>query len=117
MRNNLLLILAAVLTCCKTVSVSKDLSGHYFKAGKDYKYSLLLNKDSSFALTQKYLEVYSTCKGKWQYLSTDTILLMCDDEDLSVKLQSGYMTERKKRVILVTKSKVKLGQVTLKRQR
>ena len=47
-------------------------------------------EDSSFIRTQNYFEVNSTCKGKWQYLTADTILFKCDEEDLSAKLQSGY---------------------------
>ncbi len=117
MKNNLLLILIVVFACCKSVAISQNIDGQYFKAGKDYQYNLSLNKDSSFTLTQKYFEVNSTCKGKWSYLSRDTILLKCDEEDLSAKLQSGYMTDREKKIVVVSKNKLILGEVKLKRKR
>lgn len=110
-------ILMIVLTSCKTVSVSQNIQGQYYKAGKDYQYDLSLNNDSSFTLTQKYFEVNSTCRGKWQYLSRDTLLLKCNEEDLAAKLQGGYMTEREKKVIVLGINKLKIGEVILKRKR
>lgn len=116
MRNNFLLLLMIFFAGCKSVAISRNVNGLYYKKGKDYQYSLTLNKDGSFVLTQKYFEVNSTCKGRWQNISADTILLKCDEEDLSAKLQSGYMIERKKKVNVVSKNKIKIGKVTLKRQ-
>lgn len=115
MRNNFLLILTIMFASCKSIAVFQNMEGQYYKSGKDYQYSLNLNKDSSFILTQKYFEVNSTCRGKWQNLSADTILLKCDvEEDIIAKLQSGYMTEREKKVIVMSKNKLKLGKVILK---
>ena len=104
------------LASCKTVSISQNIPGQYYKEGKDYQYDLRLNTDNSFILTQKYFEVNSTCRGKWQYLSHDTLLLKCNDEDLSAKLQSGYMTEREKNIIVLSRNKLKIGNVIVKRK-
>jgi len=106
-------LIAFLFASCKIYS---QVQGIYYKDGNDYQYHLSLN-DSSFILTQKYFEVNSTCKGKWKYLSNDTILLKCDDEDLSAKLQSGYMTERERKVVVLSKNKLKLGEAILKRKK
>lgn len=113
---NLLIISIIFLASCKTVSMSQNMQGQYYKEGKDYQYSLSLNNDSSFTLTKKYFEVNSTCRGKWQRISKDTLLLKCGEEDLSVKLQSGYMTERERKVIVLNKNKLKIDKVILKRK-
>lgn len=117
MSKYLLFILIIVLASCRTISISQNIQGQYYKAGKDYQYDLSLNNDSSFTLTQKYFEVNSTCGGRWQYLSRDTLLLKCYEENLSAKLQGGYMTEREKKVIVLGKKKLKIGKVILKRKR
>ena len=36
-----------------------------------------------------------------------------DEEDLSAKLRSGYMTERTRKVIILTKNKLKIENVIL----
>jgi hypothetical protein len=105
-----------VFASCKTVSISQSMQGHYYKEGKDYQYELTLNNDSSFTFTKKYFEVNSTCQGKWQRIAKDTLLLKCGEEDLSAKLQSGYMTERERKVIVLSKNKLKIGKVILKRK-
>jgi hypothetical protein len=116
MMKNILIISVGIIiffsSCSNTLY--RTVKGTYNGNGKDYHYSLSIN-DSSFLLTQKYFEVNSTCKGKWQFLSKDTILLKCDEEDLSAKLQSGYMTEREKKVIVLNKNKVQVGKVILQR--
>ena len=101
---------------CKTVSMSQNIQGRYYKVGKDYQYDLALNNDSSFTFAIKYFEVNSTCQGKWQRISKDTLLLKCSEEDLSVKLQSGYMTERERKVIVLSKNKLKIEKVILNRK-
>ncbi|PSL43313.1 hypothetical protein CLV51_1082 [Chitinophaga niastensis] len=117
MKNNILFIVVVIFTSCRSVAVSQNIAGQYYKSGKDYQYNLILNKDNSFALTQKYFDVNSMCQGKWQYLSADTILLNCGDEDLSARLERGYMTERQKKIIVLGQNKLKLGAVILKRKK
>lgn len=103
-------------TSCRTISRYRDLQGNYYKAGKGYQYSLTLNIDSSFTLTEKYFEVNSTCNGKWQRLRKDTLLLKCNETDVYSKLQSGYMTERERKVVLLRNRKAIIGNATLKRR-
>jgi len=92
-------ILLIFFVSCKGQSLLQNIQGNYTKSLKDYSYSLILNTDSSFTLTQKYFEVISNCKGKWQLKLKDTILLKCFDENLSPQLSSGYMAERQRQVI------------------
>ena len=107
------LLIVFLFASCK--SFSQNVQGVYSKNGTDYQYHLNL-KDSSFTLTQIYFEVNSTCKGKWKYIAKDTILLLCDNEDLSAKLQSGYMSERERKLVVLNKKKLQLGEVVLKRK-
>lgn len=113
---NFLFISMIFFASCKTVSISQNMQGHYFKQGKDYQYGLTLNNDSSFIFTKKYFEVNSTCQGKWRRMSKDTLILKCGEDDLSAKLQSGYMTERERKVIVLSKNKLKVDKVILKRK-
>lgn len=116
MIKNLPFISVIVLASCKTVSFSQNIQGRYYIEGRDYQYSLSLNNDSSFTFTKKYFEGSSTCQGNWHFLSKDTLLLTCDEADLSAKLQSGYMTERERKVIVLNKNKLKIDNVVLKRE-
>lgn len=108
-------IIILCFTTCKTVYKLNNIEGVYSKSGKDFIYTLNLHKDSSFHLSQKYYEVNSFCQGRWQ-LSADTILLLCADEDLVAKLQSGYLTQRKWKVIVMSKNKLKLGSVIMRKK-
>jgi hypothetical protein len=83
---------------------------------KDYQYDLTLNNDSSFTFTKKYFEVNSICQGQWKRIAKDTLLLKCGEEDLSAKLQSGYVTKRERKLIVLNKQKLKIENVILKRR-
>jgi hypothetical protein len=114
---NLFIFSIIILFSCKTISKNRTLDGWYYKEGKDFKYELSLNKDSSFVLSQKYFEVNSGCSGKWRCFMNDTILLKCDEADISVKLQSGYLSDREKFIIILSNSKIKIGKVILKKKK
>jgi hypothetical protein len=117
MKKRIITILAVVLfISCKSVHELQSIQGEYYKQGNDYQYDLVLNRDSSFILSQKYFEVNSTCQGKWIYFSKDTLLLQCNPENVSAQLQSGYMSEREKKVIVVSRNKLQLGKTILKRK-
>lgn len=117
MKANISVILTiAIIFSCRSVRTWQNVFGEYSKRGNDYWYDLTLNKDSSFTLTQKYFEVNSSCHGKWQLLSNDTIWLKCEQEGLSEQLQSGYMSEREKKLLFLSKNKLKLGETILERK-
>lgn len=92
----------------------EGLQGVYVKKGKDYQYSLTINKDSTFTLTTQSIHARSECKGKWQLVG-DTLLLKCNDEPFPAQITKGYMIEREKKVIVLSEKKLKLGQVVMKR--
>lgn len=113
----LLIISIIFSTSCKTTSLFQNLQGQYYKKGKDYKYILILNNDSSFTFTERYHEGRSSCQGKWLFISKDTLLLKCGEASLSEMLQRGYMEEREKKVILISTNKVMIDKVILKRKK
>jgi len=117
MNRFLLIVMAVFFVSCKSTSLLQNADGDYYSKGRDYYYSLSLKRDSSFVFTQKYFEVNSTCQGKWKYISKDTILLQCNEADLSAKLQSGYMSERERKVLMLNKNKLQIDKVILKRKR
>jgi hypothetical protein len=102
-------LLIIVFASCTT---NKSLFGKYTKSGKDFKHSLTLNKDSTFVLVQQYFEVNSKCQGRWHFIAKDTLLLVCDEENLTAKLAGGYMSEREQKVVIIN-NKVKLKDVML----
>lgn len=113
-----LIFFVIVFASCKSAAIFHGLDGKYYKKGKDYVYELSLSRDSSFDFTKKYFEVNSTCHGKWIFSFNDTIILKCDEEkELAARLQSGYMTIREWKVIVINRKKVKVGNVILSKQR
>lgn len=97
-------------------SAQEKLIGKYSNKGKDFFYELELNADSTFILTQKQLEVTSKCQGTWESLSDGLLLLKCSEvKDVIEKLTSGYMSEREKRATVLSRKKIKLQQVVLRR--
>lgn len=98
-------------------TANKSLIGGYYKSGKDFKHSLILNKDSTFVLSKQYFEVNSKCQGRWRYLSKDTLLLKCDSESFPAVIAGGYMSEREQKVIILNSKKIKLQNVILTRSK
>jgi hypothetical protein len=94
-------------------AVSHGVPGDYYNNGADYKKSLLLNKDGTFALNIELFDGKSECHGKWEYLSKDTILLKCDSEAFPGVITSGYMSERQQKVVLLDDDKIKYKQTIL----
>ena len=102
-----------IVTLC-SCSVNKNLTGKYIAEGKDFKQMLILNKNNTFDLTEQGFEYNSDCTGKWKFISKDTILLKCDSEkSISAMLQSGYMSERKRKAIILNARQIKLKTVIL----
>ena len=86
--------------------------------GKDFEHNLLLKTDSTFVLQRKYIDTNPKCEGIWFYKSPNTILLKCtDNEELIEKLSTGYMSQRDNTIVIVTKNKLKLENVVLKRKK
>ena len=114
MATKLLLLVSVLLSSCASSFSQKNLVGNYQAKGKDYSYKLKLAKDSTFQLTTWHIEVKSGCEGTWRVIDNDTILLQCSAPKPFEELQGGYMSEREKKVSILSKRKLKMGNVTLK---
>ena len=114
MYDKLILIILFALSSCMTMSSKHSMIGSYKSIGKDYVYDLELKPDSTFQLTQIYTEVKAGCSGEWKIISENLILLKCFPADLEEQLQSGYLSNRERRVLIINNRKLKLENVTLK---
>ena len=110
MKKTHLYILMLLLTSC---SSTKYLGGYYYNHGKDFDYSLSIDRNHIFLLTEQVYEGKSTCRGRWRFLSKDTILLECFKSDTLSILQGGYMSERNQKVIILDHQRIKVKQVVL----
>ena len=96
-------------------SANKMPQGLYVKKGKDYCYSLTLNKnDSTFSFSIESIHARSGCKGNW-YIVSDTLFLECENEPFPAQLTRGYMSDREKKIIILNDKKLKLDEVVMKR--
>ncbi|MXV18005.1 copper resistance protein NlpE [Hufsiella ginkgonis] len=112
MSKNILWLSMVLFASC---TASKGLVGNYARAGKDFKYTLTINQDSTFALTKQYFEASSKCQGRWSYISKDTLILKCDAEKFPAAIAGGYMQDREQKVVLLANGKLMLQSVTLKK--
>lgn len=103
-------ILFFILVSC---TVSKNIVGIYKTSGKDFRYSLTLHKNKTFLLNEEFFDGSSGCKGTWHYLTNDTILLQCENEGVTAMLQSGYMSERNKKIIRLNRNQIKIENIVL----
>lgn len=114
MATKIFLIISVLLSSCASIFSQENLVGNYQAKGKDYSYKLKLAKDSTFQLTTWHIEVKSGCDGTWRVVDSETILLQCSAPKPLEELQGGYMSEREKKVTILSKRKLKMGNVTLK---
>jgi len=105
-----LIISFLFLISCKS---NFALDGNYKKVGSDFTYTLNLNKDSTFILTQKYFEVNAKCSGKWKVNKNQEVLLECSEVPIIEQLQSGYLSDRKIKLQILKNNKLKLKNVVL----
>jgi len=109
-------IFILLFVCALSDHAFSQLAGHYFNNGRDHKYSLDLGPDSTFNFRKQFFEVDSKCTGKWQRVSNDTIILKCSESTLDEKLQYGYMNQRKIYVLILSRSRLKVGTVIMRKQ-
>jgi hypothetical protein len=113
MKNILIIIIGvSFLASCQTF---KSIPGEYVKVTKDYKYSLKVNKDSTFTLVTQSIHAKSGCNGIWKKTTKDTLLLKCSEEPFPAQIAGGYMTEREKKIAIISYKKLKLGEIVMKR--
>ncbi len=96
--------------------MQNDITGKFYKRGKDYTCSLVLEKDSSFTFNIKVQDFNPQCEGRWQLLGRDTILLKCNEvKNILEALSTGYMAKRENKIEIINRNKLKYNQVILKR--
>lgn len=113
-RNIIYIAVISFIFSCKTSQNLKSFYGEYYKKGKDFEYSLLLNANNTFMLETKYQDANPTCVGKWKKTNDNEIQLMCNDtESPTEMLSSGYMNEREHKIEIISKNKIKFKNVIL----
>lgn len=100
---------------CKTTSLPQNITGVYQQSGKDFKYRLALNADSTFKIILQDLEIKKQCEGKWSYRSERKILIKCNEADTTKLLSSGYMDEREHILTIINPEKIKFRQIILEK--
>ena len=108
----MLCLFATLLTSC---SAQKSIDGSYTKVGKGLRYDLELKRDSTFKFVYRVSGITSECEGKWYHVSEDTFTLKCNDASVEEMLVRGYMSERERKVLALSRSRLKLGDVILKK--
>lgn len=103
-----------ILSSC---TVNKSIIGNYSKVNKGYKSMLVLKKDSTFVFTEQYFEVDSKCQGKWMFESPEVIVLKCKTENFPAEISAGYISEREKRVSIISSRKLQIEKVILSKVR
>jgi lipoprotein len=113
---NIWIVLCFALVSCK--ASWSDITGVYQKKGTDYFYSLeLSNIDRSFTLRKEYLDVHSSCRGKW-IQKGDTLYLRCfEEKDIGILLSSGYMKKRQYQIVKIYGTRLKLDGIILKKRK
>lgn len=105
-----------LLFVCQCTPVNKTIThGTFYIEGKDFKYSIDINRDSTFTIKLQNMEVIEMCNGQWHYIDKNTIHLLCDSANLSEMISTGYIPEREKYIYVVNSNKIKMDQVVLKR--
>ncbi|MFC1226680.1 hypothetical protein ACFE6N_22945 [Pedobacter sp. BG31] len=105
-----LCFLMIVFSSC---TINKSIIGNYSKIAKGYSSTLKLNKDSTFVFTEQYLEVNSKCQGKWFFIPPKEILLKCSAENFPAEISGGDISEREKKVTILSPRKVQIGKIIL----
>ena len=110
------ILILTILFSCNSAK-NNIIAGSFENKGKDYHYSLILNKsDNSFFLSKKYFEVKATCKGI-RVVKKDTITLKCNKEEFPAQILSGYLPQREFKIQVLNENELKLDNVILKKNK
>lgn len=110
-------LILLLFVACKATMVQQSMFGEFHKEDKDYKYNLTISQDSTFLLSMKYQDANPQCSGRWKYIGNDTLLLVCNEvEDISEMLTNAYLSDREKKVIILSPKKIKFENVILKKK-
>ncbi|MGH1520604.1 hypothetical protein [Chryseobacterium sp. JK1] len=110
----LLFLLNMIFSCNSSKNI--ELDGIYEKHGTGYLYTLNLNSDNTFLLSEKYYEGNPSCKGNWA-IKNDTITFKCYEEEIFAQITLGYMNKRVFNMVILNREKLKFGNVILELKR
>ena len=110
------------LSSCYTQKVGLEtISGTFYRLQKgnyfNTSYMIELKSDSTFSLIIGTAAGEPQCNGKWKIIDNEFIFLECYKmTDISEALTSGYMSQRKHKVQIISKNKIKYKDIVLKRK-
>lgn len=110
------ILVFCTISSCRTSTSYNSLAGKYYAIGKDYEYSLDLNKDWTFSLNFKSLNTKSGCTGKWE-INKNLIELICNSpKDITETLQGGYLSDREIKIKIDNKGELFYNSILLKKK-
>lgn len=98
------------ITCvsCAPVQMVTINSGCFQHVIGDMTTTIVLKKDHQFTFIKSYGTLDIKCKGRWEYISKDTIILRCEQEPLEKAIVLGYMPVRNHKIKVINANKLKL---------
>lgn len=83
-----------------------------FTVAKEVDEQLILKPDSTFKL-RVYIGLgslkYTTCSGKWNYISKDKILIRSTDKvEYYEEFMPGYISKRIRKIKIINENKIKM---------
>lgn len=110
------------LWSCRAQKLEHEaICGTFYKLNKDKyfstSYTLNLNPDNIFTFVIKTQDAQPQCKGIWEMVDNEFILLKCCEAANPYEvLSSGYMSEKEHKLQIINKNKIKYKDVVLKRK-
>lgn len=114
-------IVFLIFLSCRALNIGNvPITGTFYKRGENlgfnFEYKLELKEDGTFYLEEKLMDANPQCKGKWERVGKDSILLKCDSiANVNEMLTNGYMNSREQILKIVSKDGLKYKEIVLKR--
>ncbi len=114
-----------LLSSCASLKQEKiDMSGSFYGTsqglhkGSYDQYFLKLKRDSTFVYEYKIHMSRPKCEGRWKFVNSNSIELKCNKaENVTDMLSGGYMNQREYIIKILSKKKLLLNNVKLKRKK
>ncbi len=116
------IVLGLFVTCKAQKIEQRIISGTFYKLvkGKDFNtaYTLELHVDSTFKLLINSAGGGPICEGKWEMVDNEFVMLQCSEDANPYKmLSNGYLGQKKHKLQVINKNKIKYKDVVLKRKK
>lgn len=116
---NYIFVFLLILTnsACKAQESSFDSNDLYYKSNKGRIYELQFLENGRFSFEIKSPpHSTSKCVGEWEKESDESLILKCDEEQGASSLISTYMSKREWKVKVLSKNRILLDGVVLKKK-